>query len=264
MIDRDNYRNVIQYLDHQKRIKQCCIDTIKRKWAYLRHLLEYACATSFSDLERIDLTFPNYLESARNDNKKISLSPETMIDFRDRAAVALLYISAMRVSALTSIKLRSINLENMSVFQSPSDGVHTKNNKTMETILLPIYQLVKIAKEWFVVVNSELGENGYWYPTLSTDGLRFAQQEKIGEIESRNKSLRDGVRRLCNRARIYYRSPHKFRRGHGVYAVKHSKNLEEFQAYSQNMGHEDPGTTFKYYSKLARNDIRKIILSSRM
>jgi len=26
------------------------------------------------------------------------------------------------------------------------------------------------------------------------------------------------------------------------------------------MGHEDPGTTFKYYSKLANNDIRDVIL----
>jgi hypothetical protein len=42
--------------------------------------------------------------------------------------------------------------------------------------------------------------------------------------------------------------------------VKHSKNLEEIQAYSKNKGHEDPGTTFKYYSKLARDDIRDVIL----
>ena len=187
-------------------------------------------------------------------------SPEKLIDKRDRAAVAMLYISAMRVSALTSVKLSSINLENMSVFQSPSEGVHTKNNKTMETILLPIDQLILITKEWYEEVHNALGENGYWYPPLSTDGLRFAKQENIGGIESRNKSIRNGVRRLGNLARVYYRSPHKFRRGHGVYAVKNSVNLEEYEAYSQNMGHEDPGTTFKYYSKLANNDIRDVIL----
>jgi hypothetical protein len=39
--------------------------------------------------------------------------------------------------------------------------------------------------------------------------------------------------------------------------------LEEFQAYPQNMGHEDPGTTFKYYSKLARNDSRDVILNNK-
>jgi hypothetical protein len=39
-------------------------------------------------------------------------------------------------------------------------------------------------------------------------------------------------------------------------------NFEEYQSYSQNMGHEDPGTTFKYYSKLSHNDIREIILKN--
>ena len=33
---------------------------------------------SFKDLEKIDLTFPNYLEKARNDNKDIALSPITI------------------------------------------------------------------------------------------------------------------------------------------------------------------------------------------
>lgn len=105
-----------------------------------------------------------------------------------------------------------------------------------------------------------MGKNGLWYPALSTDGLRFSNQRDIGSVESRNKSVRDGVKRLCLRAGIDYLAPHKFRRGHGVYAVKHSNNFEEFQAYSQNMGHEDPGTTFKYYSKLSHNDIRDVIL----
>jgi hypothetical protein len=50
------------------------------------------------------------------------------------------------------------------------------------------------------------------------------------------------------------------RKGHGVYAVEHSDNYQEFQAYSQNMGHEDPGTTYKYYSKLSSDYIRKVIL----
>jgi len=45
--------------------------------------------------------------------------------------------------------------------------------------------------------------------------------------------------------------------------LRNSRNLEEFQAYSQNMGHEDPGTTFKYYSKLARNEVREVILKTR-
>ena len=85
-------------------------------------------------------------------------------------------------------------------------------------------------------------------------------QETTRDIKSRNISLRDGVKRLCFRSGIPCRSPHKFRRGHGVCAVKHSRNLEQFQAYSKNMGHEDPGTTFRYYSRLSNDDIKDVIL----
>jgi integrase len=186
--------------------------------------------------------------------------PKFLIDQRDRAAIAMLYISAIRISAMTSLKVRSVDLANMTVYQNPADGVRTKNNKSMETFLLPIEKFLDIVKEWQEKVQKELGDNGYWYQSLSTDGLRFAKLDNIGDIESRNKSLRKGVKRLCKRAGINYKSPHKFRRGHGVYAVKNSRNFEEFQAYSQNMGHEDPGTTYKYYSKLSHNDIRDVIL----
>ena len=151
----------------------------------------------------------------------------------------------------------------MTIFQNPLDGVRTKNNKSMETILLPIDELLEIMREWNQLIINELGVEGLWYPSLSTDGLRFAKPENIVDIASRNKSLRDGVKRLCLRAGLKYFASHKFRRGHGVYAVKHSGNFEEFQAYSQNMGHEDPGTTFKYYSRLSNNDIRDVILNGK-
>jgi len=43
---------------------------------------------------------------------------------------------------------------------------------------------------------------------------------------------------------------------------KFKKNLfsVEFQVFSQNIGHEDPWTTFEYYSNLVGNDIRDVIL----
>ncbi|MBA4375687.1 MAG: hypothetical protein C0401_05885 [Anaerolinea sp.] len=327
LINRENYLDTLEYIDYQDRIEQCCKDSLKRKWAYMRHFLEYACGAGFNSLDNLSVTFPNYLEKARNDNKTVRLSPVTirrnllevrdfyrwamlyktkkykkvspiwlstlrisksrfnraglpdreyysledtlklckfnpdsLIDKRDRATVALLYLSSMRISATTSIKVHSIDLDSMTIYQNPADGVKTKNNKSMETILLPIDELLEVIKDWYEKIVNELGKNGLWYPSLSTDGLRFSNQENIGSIASRNKSLRDGVKRLCFRAGLEYFAPHKFRRGHGVYAVKHSNNFEEFQAYSQNMGHEDPGTTFKYYSKLSNNDIRDIIL----
>lgn len=59
---------------------------------------------------------------------------------------------------------------------------------------------------------------------------------------------------------VEYKSSHESRKRHGVYAVEYSDNYHEFQAYSQNKGHEDPGTTNKYYSKISNDDVKDIIL----
>jgi len=192
--------------------------------------------------------------------KLCDFQPETLIDKRDRAAIAMLYLSAMRISAFVSLPVRCVAIDEMTIYQLPNEGVKTKNGKSEETFLLPIDKLIEIVKEWDDYIRAELGVNALWYPSLRTDGLHWSNREEIGDTESRRKSFRRGLKKLCDRAEVEYKSSHKFRRGHGVYAVKHSRNFEEFQAYLQNMGHEDPGTTFKYYSKLSSNDIKNVIL----
>ena len=158
-----------------KKVKLTWLDTLK---------------ISKARLNRAGLPDREYY-SLEETRKLCDFIPESLIDKRDRATIALLYLSAMRVSAVTSIRLRSINLDSMTIFQSPIDGVQTKNNKTMETILLPLDDLLIITREWYELASNELGIDALWYPTLSTDGLRFAKQEYIGDVESRNKSLRD-------------------------------------------------------------------------
>ncbi|MBN2045304.1 MAG: hypothetical protein JW757_09815 [Anaerolineales bacterium] len=64
-------------------------------------------------------------------------------------------------------------------------------------------------------------------------------------------------------AKIPYRSPHKIRNGHGVYAVKQAKNIEEFKAYSQNMMHENMQITDSLYGRLSRDDIKAVITAEK-
>ncbi|MBA4420216.1 MAG: hypothetical protein C0391_03630 [Anaerolinea sp.] len=189
--------------------------------------------------------------------------PVTLIDKRDRAALALMYITGMRITAFMTLPISCVDIAGMTVFQLPQEGMRTKNNKSAETTLLPIETLVVIVKDWDQLVRKELRPSDLWYPNLSTDGLRWSSNLGLSQSESRRKSFRRGLKKLCELVNIEYRSSHKLRRGHGVYAVKHAKNYEEFQAYCQNMGHEDPGTTFKYYSKLSQNNVRNIILGTK-
>ncbi len=330
LIDRGNYLDVMAYLDHQERVRQCAKDTIKRKWAYLRHLLEWAGSLRFYNADTKRLTFPNYLLSARNDGKEKSLSPitnkrnclevkeffrwamiyrdpnykrvsekwidtlrlskartnligledrkyytleeilllcdfepVTLIDKRDRAALAMMFLSGMRITAFMTLPISFVDIAGKTVFQLPQEGMRTKNNKSAETILLPVEPLVVIVKDWDQLVRKEFRPTDLWYPNLSTDGLRWSSNLGLSQSESRRKSFRRGLQKLCARVNIEYRSSHKIRRGHGVFAVKHAKNYEEFQAYCQNMGHEDPGTTYRFYCKLAKNEVRDVILRNK-
>lgn len=128
----------------------------------------------------------------------------------------------------------------------------------MKTILLPIEPLLEVVRDWDNIVRKKLGLDALWYPKMSTDGLSWGKTE--GDTEASRKSFRRGLKKLCKLTGVEYKSSHKIRKGHGVYAVEHSDNYQEFQAYSQNMGHENPGTTYRYYSKLSNDDVKDIIL----
>ena len=77
MINRDNYKDVKGRLNHLKEIKRNAAQTLKRRWAQLRHLLEWADETLFSRAAAIRPTFPSHLETARNDGRSKSLAPST-------------------------------------------------------------------------------------------------------------------------------------------------------------------------------------------
>lgn len=93
---------------------------------------------------------------------------------------------------------------------------------------------------------------------MSMGGL--SRGDTVGDTEASRKCFRRALEKLYKLTGVEYKSSHKLRKGHGVYAVEHSDNYQDFQAYSQNMGHEDPGSTYKYYSKLSNDDVRAVIL----
>ena len=56
-----------------------------------------------------------------------------------------------------------------------------------------------------------------------------------------------------------YHSPHKFRHGHAVYALKNAKDVSALKAVSQNLMHENLTITDGVYGILSENDVRKEI-----
>lgn len=58
-----------------------------------------------------------------------------------------------------------------------------------------------------------------------------------------------------------YAGVDKIRNGHGVYAVKQAKDIEQFKAYSQNMMHESMEITDRLYGRLSGDDVKAVILN---
>jgi integrase/recombinase XerD len=327
MIIRENYFDVMAYLDYQEKVMQANTKTIRRKWAHLRHLLEWADNVAFPEVDKIELVLPQYLLANRNDGKSeelspatmkricgearrffqwlkmskpgkygrlslvwietirpsrmsdiqsnlvereyytleevrrlISIEPERLVDKRDRAAVAMLFISGMRISAFATLPVYCVDVEEMVIDQLPSEGVETKNSKAARTYLLPLQDLLEVVRDWDKLVRSELGEKGLWYPNLATDGMSW-KNGGMGKTESRRVAFSRGLKRFCERAGVDYKSPHKLRNGHGVYGVKNAKTTEKFKAFSQNMMHESMEITDRLYAGLASDDVREIISS---
>lgn len=328
MIIRENYFDVIAYLEYQEKILQYSYKTIDRKWAHLRHLLEWADSVPFPRAKKIEPTYPKYLETARNDGKEKSLSPNSMkraclearsffkwaklnkdskyskvkeiwietirpsraksqqselvereyytleevrllvnivpdrlIEKRDRAAVAFLFLSGMRISAFVSLPIRCVDLDTKSPFvnQLPSEGVETKFNKAARTYLLPIPDLIEIVREWDEFIRSELSRNYPWYPIVNQDGTTWGDFENMGSTESRRSSFSRGLKRFCKRANLSYKSPHKFRNGHGVFGIKAAKTIKEFKSFSQNMMHSNMQITDSLYGHLANDEVKETI-----
>ena len=182
----------------------------------------------------------------------LSLTAAGRVDRRDLAAVAMLFLSGMRVSAFCSLPLRAVSFDQSPVLvrQWPDWGVLTKNSKAANTYLLPASELPdlhRITQAWHTKALAAVGPRGMWYTLLEPSG-EFALNQVPGE--HRSAGLRRRLMLLCGRAGIGYLSPHKLRRGHIVWASERCQSMADFKAVSLNVMHESVTMTDSRYSGL--------------
>ena len=325
MINRENWREVMAFLQYNEQLLQLDAKTVKRKRTHLRHLLEWAGPTPLEQATEIKPSFPVYMLNARNDHHGTKLSAETMnrgceevrrfftwaigrdpakyarvtgiwiksihpnrahgrqselkihqfytleemqkiaslpvdnlTERRDRAAACFLFLSGMRADAFVTMPINAVDMAKNQIKQLPALGMRTKNKKAAITHLLQIPELLEVVQEWDQFVKTTLPVNALWYATLSTSqhltGRTYAGTERRAFITK-------GLIRLCNRANIPYRSPHKLRHGHAVYGIKHAKTIEQLKAVSQNLMHHSITITDGVYGNLAAEDVAATIAS---
>jgi hypothetical protein len=103
-----------------------------------------------------------------------------------------------------------------------------------------------------------LSENGRWFAALSPETGKVCQKPiEIGK--HRDSRVRKDRRRWMDRVRLRYYSPHKFRHGHAVHALKKAKDITDLKAVSQNLMHSNLSITDGVYGVLSKSDVRERI-----
>ena len=179
----------------------------------------------------------------------MKVKPDSLRTRRDQAALAFLFLSAMRGAAFVTLPIRSVDLETRRVYQLPEWGVKTKNSKAAITYLLPIDSLLRVVRDWDQYVRTRVKNvRTAWYASLHYDGLHLYDEKEVTQFSptGRRGALYEGLKDLCERAGVEWKSPHLIRHGHGVYGAAHAQTMEEYKALSQNMMHETIETTDKY------------------
>ena len=177
---------------------------------------------------------------------------------RDQAGAALLYVSGMRAGALGSLPLEAVDVTGRTIKQWPSLGVRTKNGKTATTYLLEIPELLTVVEQWDTLVRAHLPPDAMWYtPTVSRWGEQTLSTNPPGA--NRNVAIARRIRKLFAATDLSYKSPHKFRHGHAVYALQHAQTMADYKAVSMNLMHEDIRVTDSIYAPLAGNEVQQRI-----
>jgi integrase len=233
---------------------------------------------SLSDKETRIAKTPKYkrvptLEQIR---RVLAVMPtDTDIALRNRAVIAFTILTGVRDSALISLKLRHIHLDEQLVVQDPAD-VKTKFSKRIDTYFLPVGDDIKqIVLDWirFLYEKKLYGHEAPLFPRT-----RMAHDETQGFIAAglepahwqTTGSVREIFREAFTKAELPYYNPHSFRDTLVQVGYKQcNNNLEALKAWSQNLGHESMLTTLTSYGTFSThrqgqviNELSRILLTN--
>jgi integrase len=183
----------------------------------------------------------------------------SMRDRRIRAAAIFWFLSGIRIGAFVTLRVSSVDLGKLEVYQFPNMGVRTKNKKHATTFLLPIPELLEVVKDWDHEVR-KVNPDGLWFAKLETETANILPgQNEAGE--HRHSRARLDLKDWLKKVGLPYHSPHKFRHGHAVFAIKNAEDIQALKAVSQNLMHANLSITDGVYGVLSEKDIKNQIIN---
>ncbi len=191
----------------------------------------------------------------------------TDIEKRDRALVALVALTAIRDGALVSLKLKHIDVARKLVVQNPNE-VKTKGSKRIDSFFAPIgEEIEQVFLDWITFLKTELlfGNDDPVFPKtalIQDENDCFIAGGLSRDHWSNASPIRAIFKRAFLAAELPYFSPHRFRDMFVQLAYQRCTTPAEFKAWSQNLGHESPLTTFTSYGTLSLEEQSRLIRNS--
>lgn len=236
---------------------------LKSFFQYLATQKGYRAKINYSDIEYFNLSEKD--TRIANAKRKVNVATieqitrtleamphSTVIEMRNRALVAFVFLTVGRVGAISSAKIKHIDIAEQSFYQDARD-VKTKFSKTFTTYFFPVGELpLKILTEWIEYLGKELGykTNDPLFPKIKVAHNKNQQFEAVGLLKehwSCTSSIRKIFTEAFAAADLPYFKPHSFRNTLVRLGERLCRTPEEFKAWSQNLGHESVLTTFYSY-----------------
>lgn len=240
---------------------------LKRFFQWLVWQPGYKARFQYSDVEYFNLSDKDTrVATARREQKVptmeqikhvISTMPVgTEIERRNRALVAFTLLTGARDSAIASMKLKHVDLnDGGSVYQDARE-VKTKFSKTFNTFFFPVGDEVRgIVAAWVSYLRDEKlwGNDDPLFPATRV-ALGATRQFEAAGLERKRWSTASPIRTIFRdafaNAGLPYFNPHSFRNTLARLGEELCNTPEKFKAWSQNIGHEHVLTTFTSYGEV--------------
>ena len=241
---------------------------LKRFFEWLSREPGYKSRLQYSDAEYFNTSSKDMqVATARREQKAPTLeqikhvinrmASDTEIEQRNRALITFTLLTGARDGAITSVKLKHINLVENSFYQDARD-VKTKYSKTFTTFFFPVGDEIRqILVDWITYLTEEKlwSNDDPLFPMTKIVVGKSHQFEASGlkrEHWSTATPIRAVFREAFSNAGLPYFNPHSFRNTLVQLGQSRCKNPEAFKAWSQNLGHESVLTTLYSYGAVGR------------
>ena len=240
---------------------------LKRFFQWLAREPGYKSRVQYSDADYFNLSDKDTrVATAQREQKAPTLEQvkhvintmpaSTEIERRNRALIAFTLLTGARDRAITSLKLKHIDLVANSVNQDARE-VTTKFSKTFTTFFFPVGDEIRgIVAEWVSYLRKDkLRGNDHPLFPATRIALGATRQFEVSGLARGHWSSASPIRVIFREAFVSadlpYFNPHSFRNTLVQLGEVLCKSPEEFKAWSQNLGHEEVLTTFRNYGEVA-------------